>query len=152
ADAVGLLERDLLAAREVQLVAVVEVVAVEAPAMLFAVLEDDLLVRDLELALARVHGQVGVVALRAGEDALREGRLRDLGALRCGFGRGRGADRGEQRALLVGAAVAARAADRAGRRREGGAGGDLRDPGGAHAGPPVTCRPPCTRRSRTCAW
>ena len=56
AEPVGFLERHRLAARQVQLVAIVGVVAVEAPAMLGIVLEHDIGVHRGQLAPLAVDG------------------------------------------------------------------------------------------------
>ena len=81
ADAVGFVERDALAAGQVQEVAIGGVVAIQAPAVGFVVLENDVGVHRGELAARAVDGHSGV-AVGAGEDALGEGRRRHFEAFR----------------------------------------------------------------------
>jgi hypothetical protein len=53
-------------------------VAVEAPAILFIVVKNDLLVRNLQGATGSIHGDRRIVALRAGEGTIRERRRRNF--------------------------------------------------------------------------
>jgi hypothetical protein len=85
AQPVGHGEVDLLAADQVELVAVRGVVAVQAPAAGGPVLQHDVVVHGGELPRLRVHLEaLPVVAAGAGEDPLAEGRLGHLDALRGG--------------------------------------------------------------------
>jgi hypothetical protein len=79
AEPVGLLEGDRRAARQVQLVEIVRVVTVEAPAVLRVVLQHDLLVGVAHPPPSRVDRKVLLdVAIRARKGAFGEGRRRNL--------------------------------------------------------------------------
>ena len=81
AQLVGLGEQHLVPAGEVQVVAAIGIVAVQAPAALGAVLELDLVMHGQVAPLGIDLQLLTVVAARAGKDPLGEGWLRHLEAI-----------------------------------------------------------------------
>lgn len=83
AQAVRLVERHLLAACQMEGIPICRIVAVEAPAVLFVVGQDDVSVHIRQLTPGAVNGQVGM-ARRTRKDAVRErrrGNFEPLGGL-----------------------------------------------------------------------
>ena len=74
---VGLLERDLLTAREVKLIAIVGVMTIQTPTVLLIVLEHDVVVEVGQFSPLAVDRQIGMT-IRAREYPVRERWFRDL--------------------------------------------------------------------------
>ncbi len=74
---VGLLERDLLAAREVKLIAIVGVMTIQTPTVLLIVLEHDVVVEVGQFSPLAVDRQIGMT-IGAREYPVREWWFRDL--------------------------------------------------------------------------